>query len=356
MCGVESLPDFISRELRARGDSVTAFADRIGVSRQTVARWDTSLPAADTLRRVAADLEVPYSQVLSAALASAGYIDSLSDMLAGQPLRVVTTCEGPYMERGEVTVAGVFTDPTRAEEYAEISSATSYDTDVEETTVRVDAAELPDVMRIYTTTWWSRTDQISQTTSICLADERPTRVTGRDVSDVEASELSDLGQVFALRVDSLTGDAGRAQLMSALNELRKAGKLLPPEADPYAGWSGLAASSLSFMLPLVKAAEAADDTAGYSAPSGESHGTDRDPADSTPGTEGFNAFSSGLSSAFTGFSGTTAARSEQSDATGRRLAPSMSDRPYSWNQHQPQQAAPKIRRFVVELPAPSTAD
>lgn len=208
---METLPELISRVLHARGDSVTAFADRVGVSRQTVARWDASLPAADTLRRVANDLEVEvsYSQVLSAALASAGYIESLGDMLAGQPLRVVTKCEGPYMERGEVTVAGVFTDPARAEEYVRIAEATSVETDVEEFPMLVDATEFPDTILIYSTTWWSRTDQISQTTSICLADERPARLARRDVSDVEASELSDSAQVFSLRVDSLTPEGGQ---------------------------------------------------------------------------------------------------------------------------------------------------
>lgn len=279
---METLPDFISRELRARGDTVTVFADRIGVSRQTVARWNTSLPGADTLRRVASDLEVPYSQVLSAALASAGYIDSLGDMLAGQPLRVVTTCEGPYMERGEVTVAGVFSDPTRAEEYARIAKATTAETDVGDVTVLVDGAEFPDTMLIYTTTWWSRTDQIGQTTSICSADEPPARLANRDVSDVEASEQADSGQVFALRVDSLTPEGGRNRLTAVLDELRRTGRLLSPEIDPYEGWSGLAGTSwLAQMMPVVKAAEHAPDVDRFAPPQPEKLSADGVPAANT---------------------------------------------------------------------------
>ena len=71
---MDNLSDFISGALTERGDTVMAFAARIGTSRQTVARWNASLPSAEMLRRVADDLDVPYSQVLVAALVSAGYI------------------------------------------------------------------------------------------------------------------------------------------------------------------------------------------------------------------------------------------------------------------------------------------
>lgn len=333
--GMETLSELISRVLHARGDSVTAFAERVGVSRQTVARWDTSLPAADTLRRVATDLEVEvsYSQVLSAALASAGYIESLGDMLAGLPLRVVTKCEGPYMERGEVTVAGVFTDPARAEDYVRIVEATSVETDVEEFPMLVDATEFPDTKLIYTTTWWSRTDQISQTTSICLADERPARLANRDVSDVEASELSDSAQVFALRVDSLTPEGGRARLTAVLDELRRTGRLLSPDVDPYGGWSGLAGTSwLSQMTPLVKAAEHAHEAGEYSPPSSETLGSYEVPAANVAAPPIMPTLAD------------LAATREGLESFLKRGFTSGFARP-----------APKIRRFVVDLDRP-TAD
>lgn len=335
---METLPELISRVLHARGESVTAFANRVGVSRQTVARWGTSLPAADTLRRVATDLEVevPYSQVLSAALASAGYIDSLGDMLAGQPLRVVTTCEGPYMERGEVTVAGVFTDPVRAEEYVRIAEATSAETDIEEFPMLVDATEFPDTMLIYTTTWWSRTDQISQTTSICLADERPARLARRDVSDVEASELtdSDSAQVFSLRVDSLTPEGGRARLTEVLDELRRTGQLLSPDVDPYQGWSGLAGTSwLSQMTPLVKAAEHAHEAGEYSPPSSETLSNYKVPA--------------------ANFAAPPIMPTLADLAATRESLEAFLKRGFTWgDQTRP---APKVRRFVVD-PGRPTAD
>ncbi|MFV8246822.1 MULTISPECIES: hypothetical protein [Mycobacteriaceae] len=240
---MENLLELINRILDARDETVTAFADRIGVNRLTVTRWKASLPAPETLRRIAADLAIPYSHVVMSALASAGYATCPADLLAGQQVRVITRCGDPFDEPAGAAVDAMFTDPARASEYLRVASAIAPDADIEESVVTIDSTEIPDTVRVFTTVWSSRTDQIHQPVTLC--GSRPARLQDREVTDVQATALADSDLVFSLQVDSLTAEAGRTALMAVIDTLRRQGRLLPPGVDPYPGLSRSVAYALN---------------------------------------------------------------------------------------------------------------
>lgn len=229
---MENLAQLINRVLAERGETVTAFAARIGVNRLTVNTWKSSLPAAATLRRVADDLSISYSHVLAAALASAGYAASAADLMAGQHVHVVTHFGEEGIDDGAAAV--VFTDPGRAAAYAEAMGGLGL-FGVEESVVQIDSAEMPETIHVLTTVWSSRTDEIRQT--IALFRSVPTRLQGREVTAVEATALAESGLVVSLQVDSLTAEAGHSAIMSAVEMLRKQDRLAAPNVDPFPGLS-----------------------------------------------------------------------------------------------------------------------
>lgn len=236
---MESLGDLVDRLINERGETLTAFAERMGTNRQTVRGWRMSFPAPATLRRIAEALDVPYSTVLTAALYTADYIEGLEDILANQTVHVVVRNEGGAFDRGDAAPVAVFTNADRAEEFVEISDAVTPEADFDEFPIVVDAAEPPPAVRVHTLTWSHRADKIAE--SSMLYGSVPTRVGDGGVSAVEGLELSDTGEIYQLRVDSLDPDAGREVLQAALRKLRGEGRLLPPEVDVTGGLSGLSA-------------------------------------------------------------------------------------------------------------------
>ncbi|EIU51651.1 helix-turn-helix domain-containing protein [Mycobacteroides abscessus] len=236
---MESLGDLVDRLINERGETLTAFAERMGTNRQTVRGWRMSFPAPATLRRIAEALEVPYSTVLTAALYTADYIEGLEDILGDHLVHVVVRSEGGAFDRGDAAPVAVFTNADRAEEFVEISDAVTPEADFDEFPIVVDAAEPPPAVRVHTLTWSHRADKIAE--SSMLYGSVPTRVGDGGVSAVEGLELSDTGEIYQLRVDSLDPNAGREVLQAALRKLRGEGRLLPPEVDVTGGHSGLSA-------------------------------------------------------------------------------------------------------------------
>ena len=74
------LAELIDAHKRAYGASDAELARRIGVTRQNLHLWRThglrGLPARSTLDGMAAELRLPYVQVLEAALRDVGYLDA----------------------------------------------------------------------------------------------------------------------------------------------------------------------------------------------------------------------------------------------------------------------------------------
>lgn len=171
---MESLGDLVDRLINERGETLTAFAERMGTNRQTVRGWRMSFPAPATLRRIAEALDVPYSTVLTAALYTADYIEGLEDILANQTVHVVVRNEGGAFDRGDAAPVAVFTNADRAEEFVEISDAVTPEADFDEFPIVVDAAEPPPAVRVHTLTWSHRADKIAE--SSMLYGSVPTRV------------------------------------------------------------------------------------------------------------------------------------------------------------------------------------
>lgn len=235
---METLATLIARKLNARGETLTAFADRIGSSRQTIRGWQTSLPAPAMLNRVAEALDVPYPVVLTAALRSAEYIEGLADILAGQTVHVVARCDGSSYDRGDFAPEAAFTDSARASEFTEVANAVTDDSEFEFAPLVIDAAEPPPAVRVYTMEWSNRTDRITETS--VLVGDIPTRLENRAVSDVSGLELADTGEIYRLRADSLDPQACREALQNVIEQLRGEGRLLSPEIDTRDGrFSGM---------------------------------------------------------------------------------------------------------------------
>lgn len=74
------LVELLDAHKRAYGVSESELARRIGVTRQNLHLWRThglrGLPARTTLDGMAAELRLPYAQVLEAALCDSGYLDA----------------------------------------------------------------------------------------------------------------------------------------------------------------------------------------------------------------------------------------------------------------------------------------
>ncbi|MCD2264393.1 helix-turn-helix domain-containing protein [Dietzia aurantiaca] len=78
------LVQLIDAHKRAYGVSESELARRIGITRQNLHLWRThglrGLPARTTLDGVAAELRLPYVQVLEAALRDAAYLDATDNV------------------------------------------------------------------------------------------------------------------------------------------------------------------------------------------------------------------------------------------------------------------------------------
>ncbi|MBE5477691.1 hypothetical protein E3G68_005024 [Mycobacteroides abscessus] len=234
---MESLSELISRVLATRGETVSAFAARIGVNRLTVNRWKQSLPSPETLRRVADDLDVPYSQVLGAAMASAGYVTSPRDLLAGREVHVVTYV-GDDEDPDDQWTATAFTSAERATAFVQAMSAGPGDFQYWQAAAVLDGTEIPETVEVFTTTWSSRADQIRQFSA--LAWPTPARLIDREVTPVEATALVETGEVFLLQAESLDAEAGRTAVASALDVLREQGRLYPKGSLPVPALDGAA--------------------------------------------------------------------------------------------------------------------
>ncbi|WP_216695333.1 helix-turn-helix domain-containing protein [Dietzia psychralcaliphila] len=81
------LVELIDAHKRAYGVSESELARRIGITRQNLHLWRTrglrGLPTRTTLDGLAAELHLPYAQVLEAALRDAAYLDAADGLTGG---------------------------------------------------------------------------------------------------------------------------------------------------------------------------------------------------------------------------------------------------------------------------------
>ncbi|MFT9634476.1 helix-turn-helix transcriptional regulator [Mycobacteroides abscessus subsp. abscessus] len=264
---MRTLFDLIKDALQEQGISQEAFAQTLGVTRQTIRGWKTSVPSPDMVRSIAQHLGVPYAQVLTAAFVSGGYLTSLTELLAGQSIHAIAYSDGPYWDRGQPETVAIFSDKADVDRFIEASEYCDPGGEYSPAELIIDGKPIPPLFTVYETIWWYRSG-IRQTEY--RRGEIPANLHNKEVGTVVAAEMPSVPGIYELRVTSLTESSGRRAIEAAQRELDAAGKLLAPDVELPAR-----PSSFAEMIPTIMARKAAE-RAGNPAPEPD---PDPDPGD-----------------------------------------------------------------------------
>ncbi|MBE5408213.1 helix-turn-helix domain-containing protein [Mycobacteroides abscessus] len=247
---MRTLFDLIKDALQEQGTSQEAFAQTLGVTRQAIRGWKTAIPSPDMVRAIAQHLGVPYSQVLTAAFVSGGYLTSLTELLAGQSIHAIAYSDGPYWDRGQPETVAIFSDKADADRFIEASEYSDPGGEYIPAELVIDGKPIPPLFTVYETIWWYRSG-IRQTEY--RRGEIPANLHNKEVGTVVAAEMPSVPGIYELRVTSLTEASGRRAIEAAQRELDAAGKLLAPEVElpPRP-------SSFAEMIPTIMARNAAE--------------------------------------------------------------------------------------------------
>lgn len=225
----------VDATLQDKGITKTEFCRSLGISRTTLARWETSFPSPDTLRSISTALDLPYTQLVTAALCSAGYFPT-GDALPGLDVYlVVNTCEPDDDDSyNQVGLPGsgpvaAYTNLADAERYVASANrvaafSPSFDTQI----LALDASAAPQIIDIFTTNW--RTDGDIIHTSTSRSAHVPERFSRTRTTPVRARTNPDTGLVEGLEVASLDSDVGEHLLREYLEVLDEHGLKHPASA------------------------------------------------------------------------------------------------------------------------------
>jgi transcriptional regulator with XRE-family HTH domain len=235
---MDNLTKVIEKALTARGIGKSEFSEMVGVSRSTLARWETSLPQPTTLRKISDVLELPHSAVLSAALASAGYLSGADTLPSPSVYVVVNECDPDdnqqYLNAGlpGAGVVGVYTTERAADQYVETANRISdVNSEFRKHTLELDTPAVPSTVTVYTTRWEYLNDTIRTTESIHTSV--PERLGESGTSPVDAEELPHTGLVQELVLSSLDPRRGEDILKWFLDTLRAQGRIrIPAHTEP----------------------------------------------------------------------------------------------------------------------------
>lgn len=230
---MQNLATLIEEALTERRQSKADFCAQLGISRTTLPRWKTSMPTSQTLRAIAEHLDLPYRQVVSAALTGAGYLEDTDSALAAPSVYVVVNNCDPddsqsFVDAGlpEHGVVGVFTDQVDADRY--VSNANRIRggaPDFRTLDLTVDSVKPLTPIAVYASRWDSASDTIR--TTVTYHASIPERFRNARTTDVNAAEFGESGLIDELLADSLDPHAGQALLQSFLEPLRARGRLRP---------------------------------------------------------------------------------------------------------------------------------
>lgn len=235
---LDNLSELIDRHLPATGMNREDLAKALRVSPSTLSRWTSRMPGPETVRELAAVLNLPHGVVLAAALRSGGYAETSADILAGHSLTLVArdpaAVDTDYsgltgVERaasGDVPGAA-FTGAERAAQWARVQGQldwrAGYGNDgVVLGEVVIDGAATPEHITVYRARWEHRTDTISVSESGVF----PEVPSGLDPETAVVDALSGTGQVFAVASSALDSGTARRTVEDAVSRLRAEGKLL----------------------------------------------------------------------------------------------------------------------------------
>ncbi|AGM31738.1 hypothetical protein MABM_52350 (plasmid) [Mycobacteroides abscessus] len=247
---MRTLFDLIKDALHDQGTSQEAFAQTLGVTRQAIRGWKTAIPSPEIVRAIAQNLGVPYSQVLTAAFVSGGYLTSLTELLAGQSIHAIAYSDGPYWDRGQPETVAIFSDKADADRFIEASEYSDPGGEYIPAELVIDGKPIPPLFTVYETIWWYRSGIRHRAVR---RGEIPANLHNKEVGTVVAAEMPSVPGIYELRVTSLTEAAGRRAIEAAQRDLDAAGKLLAPEVElpPRP-------SSFAEMIPTIMARNAAE--------------------------------------------------------------------------------------------------
>ncbi len=222
---MENLAELVRRTLRERGEEQDVFAARLGITRQHLGNWARTLPAARTLRAIAADLSLPYGQVLIAALHGRGFAETVGDVVGGLPVQVVFRDDTANYDEDydEEPPVAVFSAADAANTFKDVSNQVSAGR-YEVAAVIIDGAPVPEHVVMYSTVW-DRLNGIEQ--SEWLYSKIPAELEDRQVSDVKAGVLGNPRGIFELRVLSRDKESGKAAVHRALVDVQARDQILP---------------------------------------------------------------------------------------------------------------------------------
>ncbi|WP_079580458.1 helix-turn-helix transcriptional regulator [Mycobacteroides abscessus] len=274
---MRTLFDLIKDTLQEQGSSQEAFAQTLGVSRQTLRAWQSSVPGPALVRSVAQHLGVPYSQVLTAAFVSGGYLNSQTELLAGQSIHAIAYSDGPYWDRGQPATVAIFSEKADVERFIEASEYTDPGGEYVPAELVIDGKPIPPLFTVYETVWWYRSG-IRQTEY--QRGEIPANLHNKEVGQIIAAEMPSTPGIYELRVTSVTEASGRQAIEAARLELDTAGKLMDPavELPPRP-------SSFAEMIPTFAALDAAERAGNPEAEPDPSQGDLVFPAAGEPGPQ-----------------------------------------------------------------------
>lgn len=237
---LDNLSELIDRHLPARGMNREDLAKTLSVSPSTLSRWSSRMPGPETVRALAAALDLPHGVVLAAALRSGGYAKTSTDILAGHSLTLVArdpACS--QSSENDDEPGAVFTDPNRARRWAHVRQELDWRNadyghgDTASAQVVIDGATTPEHVVVYRASWDHRTDTVSVSESGVFA-EAPS---GLDPKTALVDTLDDTGQVFAVTASALDPDTACKTVEGAITRLRGEGKLLSTEEATGLGFT-----------------------------------------------------------------------------------------------------------------------
>jgi len=216
-------------------------AARLGISPSLVRKWisgdNQTLPKVQLLRQLAAELNVPYQRVLTAALRDLGYVDT-----APPQVWVITKLVEAQYPSGETTAiydtgaaAAAFSDLDRAQQWQQIMNDTTsglyFELDAT-AAITVDSQTLPAATKVVTYTWDSRFQRINARPPRWVLDSA---LTAAGVgAGPQFRRLASTGIVTDGHITCLEGTDGTTVLQADIDRLRAAGLILEVGVDPYA--------------------------------------------------------------------------------------------------------------------------
>lgn len=229
-----ALSALIEEQLSVRGISRNELVTSLGVSRATLWRKlsakNTPLDV-DFLHSLASAIDVPYPQILRAALLDSGAITTTAELIDGLALTAVTTTGAPV----DVESVVVFTDSESAGNYAELADEINTAPGGRWFQASPIMAINPTLTytRLYTAEWSNQSRTVTTSSRRVAALPESLAADGLDPTFSITTATSEEAGIDSMITDiSLCGNSAdrvRDAVTAHVNELANLGRLAPPD-------------------------------------------------------------------------------------------------------------------------------